>query len=312
MHSLLEIPRPKLARLEHGLTSSEHQRRWKRWLKEGYDGIEVTIIGGAFGPTWPRGPHGLDFLSDFQGLKALAVNVSSLDSLEPLSHVAGSLESLSLGGGEQPLKTSCRPIAHCHKLRSLSLARVPKDLDAIAQLTRLEDLSLLGFTLKSFDIIGDLKQLKKLWIGFGSVPNIDPISGLRKLKSLELLKVREVDDLAPLSRVVDLQYLAIGDMKQITSMPDCSMLKSLRRVYLDTMNGISDLSGLVTAPRLEDLIVINSKIEAGVFDSIIRALRPNRVTVGLASRKAEVAVEAALGQRSVSLFGTDDEKIRLL
>jgi hypothetical protein len=311
MHSLLDVPQPKLARLEFGLSSSERQARWKKWKKEGYDGIEINIFGGADGPTWPKGKHTLDFLADFPGLKALSVQVEALQSLEPLSIAAESLESLSIGGWMEPSKLSCQPIAQCRKLRSLSLTRLPKDLEAIETLTGLAELSFLGFTFKSLDVLRPLKNLERLWVGFGSVPDIDPIGELSKLKTLEMMKVRNLSELSPLSQIKSLQYLALADMKQVTTMPDCSSLKALRRVYLDTMNGITDLSGLANAPNLEDLIVCESKIEAEVFDPIIAAPRPKRVTVGLASRKAEAAVEAALGKRAVSVFGTKDEKIQL-
>jgi hypothetical protein len=312
MHSLLDSPRPKLVRLEYGLSSADRQARWKQWRKEGYDGIEVNIYGGFYGPEWPQGmTHTLDFVEDFSGIKALLVTVSGLTSLEPLACVSDSLESLSIGGWMEPSKLSCRPIAGCRKLRSLSLARLPKDLEAIETLTGLDDLSFLGFTFKSLDVVRPLKNLEQLWIGFGSVPDIGPIGELRKLKALEMLRVRKLGDLSPLSAVTTLQYLALGDMKQVERMPDCSRLQSLRRVYLDTMNGITDLTGLTKAPKLEDLIVVGSKIEADVFDPIIACSRPKRVTVGLASRKDEQEIDARLGKRAVNLFGTSHEKIVL-
>jgi hypothetical protein len=74
------------------------------------------------------------------------------------------------------------------------------------------------------------------------------------------------------------------------------------------MNGITDLSGLAKAPSLEDLIVVESKIEAGVFDPIVAYPKLKRVTVGLASRKADAEVAARLGERAISVFGTKDEK----
>lgn len=312
MYSLLDIPQPKLARLEYGLSSNDRKALWKKWRKDGCDGIEVNILGGAYGPTWPEGKmHTLDFLIDFPGLKALSINVSSLKSLEPLSQVNDSLEWLHIGGWMEPSKLSCKPIAACPKLWSLSLARLPKDLEAIGALSELNALSLLGFTFKSLDAFRPLKNLERLWIGFGSVPDIGPIGELPKLKALELMRVRKLGDLSPLSRVKTLQYIALGDMKEVAAMPDCSQLKGLRRVYLDTMNGVTDVSGLAKAPNLEDLIVVNSKIEAQVFDTIIAYSKLKRVTVGLASRAATEEIDAKLGGRAVNLFGTENEKLSL-
>ena len=312
MHPLLDVPKPKLARLEYGLSSKERKARWKAWQKEGYDGIEVNILGGAFGPTWPENMrHSLEFLDDFPGIKALNVLVSDLETLEPLASVSESLQWLGIGGWMEPSKLSCQPIARCGRLRTLSLGRLPKDLEAIGALTGLEDLAFLGFTFKSLDVVRPLKNLERLWIGFGSVPAIGPIGELPKLKALEMLRVRKLGDLSPLAAVKTLQFLALGDMMQVERMPDCSRLTALRRVYLDTMNGLADLSGLAEAPKLEDLIVVNSKIVPKVFEPIIRGARPKRVTVGLASRKDTAEVDARLGRRAINLFGTADEKFVL-
>lgn len=170
---------------------------------------------------------------------------------------------------------------------------------------------MLGYTLKSLDLVRAFPKLERLWIGFGSVPDIAPVGDLQKLKALKLLRVRRLADLSPLSKVTTLQYLALGDMKGIVALPDCSRLTALRRVYLDTMNGITDLSGLTRATNLDDLIVVESRIEADVFAPIIAAKRPKRVTVGLASRSAEKEVESKLGKRAVSVFGTPNQRMAL-
>lgn len=312
MHNLLDVPQPKLARLEYGLSASDRQAKWKTWKKAGYDGVEINIFGGADGPTWPKDKiHSLDVLDDLPGIEALNVQVSGLKSLEPLGAVRDSLRWLSIGGWMDQSKLSCRPIAECRKLRSLSLSRIPMDLDAIEALSGLEELSFLGYTFKSLDIVRPLKNLERLWIGFGSLPDIAPVAELKHLKSLELERVRKLDDLSPLSRATSLQYLALSDMKQAAVMPDCTQLNALRRVYLDTMNGVTDLSGLTKAKNLEDLIVVESKMDAAVFDPIIASPKPKRVTVGLASQKDTQAVEAKLGKRAANVFGTKDQKIAL-
>ncbi len=64
---------------------------------------------------------------------ALAAHIQSLAAL---ALAADSLEWLSLGGWMEPSKLSCR------KLRSLSLAGLPKNLEAIEALTGLDESSL--------------------------------------------------------------------------------------------------------------------------------------------------------------------------
>ena len=310
MRRLLEIPRPKLARLEHGLSSTERKARWKKWQREGFDGIEVNTCGAAFGPIWPmRKTHSLDFLADFPGLKALAVGLSALKSLDPLSLAADSLEWLVLG--VDPSKLSCRPIADCRKLRSLSVGGVPRDLEAIQSLSALKALELYGFTFESLDLVRPLKALERLWICSGCLIDIGPVRELPKLKAVGFMMVRKLDDLSPLAAVRTLQFFSLENMKQVTTMPDCSQLVALRRVYLDQMNGIIDLVGLTRAPKLEELIVVGSKIETHVFDPIIAYPKLKRGTVGLASQTAMKEINAKLGSRAVNLFGTAEEKFVL-
>lgn len=310
MRHLLDIPQPRLARLEHGLSSSERKARWKTWREEGFDGIEVNTYGEAFGPIWPmRKTHSLDFVADFPGLKALAVGVSALKSLDPLSLAADSLEWLVLG--VDPSKLSCRPIADCRKLQSLRFGGVSRDLEAIQSLHTLKALELYGFTFKSLDLVRPLKSLERLWICSGCLTDIGPIRELQKLKAVGFMMVRKLEDLSPLAALRPLQFFSLERMKQVMTMPDCSQLQALRRVYLDQMNGIIDLGGLASAPKLEELIVVGSKIESHVFDSIIAYPKLKRVTVGLASRTAMKEVNAKLGARAVNLFGTADEKFIL-
>jgi hypothetical protein len=310
MQLSLDVPGPKLARLEYGLSSAEHKALWKKWQKEGYDGIAVDIFGGAFGPTWPqRKRHTLDFLADFPGLRALEIRVSALKSLEPLTLVADSVEWLGLG--VDPSDLSCKPIAGCTKLRWVKLGGLPKDLDSIGSLAGLEALGLYGFTLKMLDVVRPLRNLERLCINAGSLEDIQPVGELPKLKALELMLVRKLKDVSPVAGVNTLQYLALNTMKMITALPDCSHLKALRRVYLDTMNGINDLSGLTKAPNLEELIVVGSKIEAQVFDPIIAYPRLKRVTLGLASRNATRDVNAKLGPRAFNVFGTSFQTFAL-
>ena len=45
-------------------------------------------------------------------------------------------------------------------------------------------------------------------------------------------------------------------MTHVTELPDLGKMTNLRRIHLETMKGLTDLTPLLTAPALEELILI--------------------------------------------------------
>jgi hypothetical protein len=312
MHNLLSLPRPKMPHLAYGLTESQLRAAAKNHVSKEVAGLTVSTIGGAFGPTWPvDGEHTLDFLKHFAGLKHLRIVLPNLTSLEPLRFVQDTLETLIIDGFEKPPKFSLGPIAHCRRLRWVGLVRAGKDLEVVWSLPELEELSLTGFRTSDLTPAKPLKKLRMFYVGFGGLENVEVLQMMPKLVAFQAMRTKGLSDLTPVATLTDLQYLALGDLAQVERFPDCSKLRKLRRAFLDTMNGIKDLTGLAKAPALEELIVINSKITADVFKPLVKHPKLKRATIGLASRKEEKAADAAFGARAVSVFGTEFEQFTL-
>lgn len=312
MHSMLVGSQPEMPHLAYGLTGKKLEDAAAKILSTDEPGLTVSTIGGAKGPTWPaNGVHSLDFLEHFPGLKHLSVNLPELTSLEPLRHVQETLETFHIGGFLKPSKASLAPLGECRRLKSLSLTRMPKDVGVVWDLPKLEELSFTGYRDVELRPTGVLKKLRSLYLGFGGMTSIQLVEQMPNLAAVEILRTKGLGDLSSLSGLTKLQYIALGDLPQVEEFPDCSRLRKLRRVYLDTMNGLKDLGGLLSAPALEDLILINSKVQPAVVLPLVEHRKLKRATIGLASRKAEQEVEEAFGERAMSVFGTEWQSFEL-
>ena len=62
------------------------------------------------------------------------------------------------------------------------------NIEVLSTCTKLESLSLQGFTIQDIDFIGELKNLKylRLWSYEFPIKNISPINNLNKLEKLEI------------------------------------------------------------------------------------------------------------------------------
>jgi hypothetical protein len=312
MHSMLRPRQPDLPHLAYHRNAKKFAEVSVKILAQAEPGLTVSTVGGAFGPTWPPDvEHSLDFLEHFRGLNHLRVSLPNLSSLEPLVHVQDTLETLSIAGFEKPNKTSLAPLSQCLHLKSLGLTRMTKDVGVVWQLPNLEQLSFTGYNDRDLQPSNPHKKLRTIYLGFGGMEHIDLVGQMPNLAAIEIFRVKGLTDLSPLSSLTKLQYVALGDLSRITQFPNCSALRKLRRVYLDTLNGLEDLSGLLLAPALEDLIAVNCRVQPDVVMPLAKHRKLKRATIGLSSLSATRNVDEAFGTRAINVFGTSEELFTL-
>ena len=115
--------------------------------------------------------------------------------------------------------TSLDAAANCETLHGLHLLDAPKleSLTALGRLQGLRALDLLNFRrVQDISPVGELVTLEKLFIGGGMwaeqrVLTLEPLSRLKKLKSLSLVSIRADDDtLRPLYELSTLERFDVG------------------------------------------------------------------------------------------------------
>jgi hypothetical protein len=261
----------KLKKISEKLCDEEHVFVAEEIQFGKIDGISISYLGGAFGPTWsPNEDYDLSFLKYYNGIRALEVYLPGLTNIEPLAAHAKSLEFLRLG--EFNRKTvSLNPLKELKNLSSLSLVKNKKDFEVIAELPNIRDLSLTGYQGRQVDVISSLNKLSNLYLGFGTLENLTAIEKLSGLKTLELLWVKKLSDLSAINNLNELEVLNLSTLKQVTDLPNLSLLIKLKSLILDTLNGLTSLEGLRDSSVIE-LGVFNSKIDPTLFSGLSRLL----------------------------------------
>lgn len=276
--------RVKLKKIADNLSDEEHLSIADEIRQGKIDGVSLSYLGGAWGPTWDAGKdYSLDFLKHYSGIRALEVFLPALTSIDTIAEHVSEIEFLSLG--EFNKKTvSLKPLTDVNKLNYLSLVKNKKDFESIASIPSLRALSLTGYQEKQIEHVASLSNLESLYLGFGTFEGLNAIKGLSKLTSLEILWVKKLHDLSALEKLSSLECLHLSTLKQVTSIPDISNLSLLKSLVMDTMNGLSSLSG-ISGSSIKELTVINSKIDPLLFSEVNNSLPGlKRLVLGLGAK----------------------------
>ena len=276
--------RVKLKKIADNLSDEEHSSIADEIHQGKIDGVSLSHLGGAFGPTWSAGKdYSLDFLKHYSGIRAIEVFLPALTSIEAIAEHVSEIEFLRLG--EFNKKTvSLKPLTDLNKLNYLGLVKNKKDFASIASISSLRTLSLTGYQEKQIEHVASLSNLESLYLGFGTFEHLNAIKGLSKLTSLEILWVKKLHDLSALEKLSSLECLHLSTLKQVTSIPDISNLSHLKSLIMDTMNGLSSLSG-ISGSSINELAVINSKIDPLLFSEINNSLPVlKRLVLGLGAK----------------------------
>ncbi|MHA3947185.1 hypothetical protein [Cellulomonas bogoriensis] len=237
----------------------------------------------------------LEFLRFFPELRRFSADAmySNLADIDGLRHLSQDLRSLTLGQTKR--KLSLRPLARFSQLRELYLEGHTKDIAVVAGLTEMRRLTFRSITLPDLTLFAPLDKLEALDLKLGGTSNLAGIEAFQRLRYLELWMIRGFADLEPITACRSLEMLFLQALKNVTALPDLSSLPRLMRVHLETMKGLRDFSPLLTAPALEEVLLIDMG-HLAPQDLAVLATHPNRkrASVGLGSDRKNAAVKQLL------------------
>jgi internalin A len=152
-------------------------------------------------------------------------------------------------------------IQHAINLTDLDLGGNPltndSDLQLLAQLTRLERLTLSGTDLTILPDLSALSMLESLYLAGVPITSLSPLSGVTSLKRLQFANC-DVSDLAPLADLANLEYLSFQNT-EVANLGPLAGLDNLRN--LSVMHSpVADVSSVVGLPNLEALSVAYAEI----------------------------------------------------
>lgn len=235
--------------------------------------------------VWGYGGHWADlsFLVHLSNLEHFYIDEYLLKDLSPIAQLP-KLQSLIIGSTKSTA-VSLKPLENL-PLTFFYVEGKKKHLEVISTFVNLKELVLRSITLDTLEILLPLKSLEQLRILLGGTTNLAMIPDLENLKYLELWLIRKLTDLDFISEATSLQQLALQALRNVERLPSFKRLGELRRIRLNTMKGLKDISSLAEAPILEDFVFISAQnFQPEDFKILIDHPTLKRATVGFGSDK---------------------------
>jgi len=200
----------------------------------------------------------LDFLAFFPRVRRLAIELYWLSNIDGFQAVED-LDELIFGWTDKK-SYSLRFLERFPSLRQLYVEGRKKDLEVVASLQSLQELTLRSITLSSTAFLLDIPNLQHLDIKLGGTADLRELAELVHLKHLELWRIKGLVDLSFIADLVSLETLFLQTLNRVVELPSFRNLQKLRSVVLETMKGLVNLQAVADAPALESL---NPRRDAG-------------------------------------------------
>lgn len=198
---------------------------------------------------------GIEVVTQLDNLEHLGVGIFNLDNFDFLDKINSNLKELYLHQTRSK-KPKISSIQRFEQLKYLYLEGQQKGIEAMSNLKKLEKVVLRSISTNNVDYLNQLEHLWSVDIKLGGIKDLSGLTTLPKLKYLELWQVRNLADLSFISKLGTLQNLLIQSLKQVTKLPDFSNNRKLRRIYLENLKGLNELSSLKYAPSLKEFIYV--------------------------------------------------------
>lgn len=219
-----------------------------------------------------------DKLVSFEGIPSLpALNSITLKNaapadLSPLKALPG-LKTIDFMNAKIADLT---PLAELHRLEKLNLyGATVKDFSPLAKCAALKELNFYATKNADYSTLGKLTQLHVLEGGLTSLDDISWISKLTNLKKYTMF-AEKVKDYTPLSKLKLEEFMIWSMNVEGPNLSFISGMTSLRKLTLDTLNGVTNLKALQSLTSLKTLKItkINDKGGESIPLDVIKKL-PN-------------------------------------
>ncbi len=201
---------------------------------------------------------GVEHIADLENLEELSIGIFSLDSFDFLKQLPNGIKSLSLAATRSK-KPRLQILSRFRSLTHLYLEGQQQGIEVLSELKKLEDLTLRSISTEGLDYISTLPRLWSLDIKLGGIKNLSAIVNKESIKYLELWQIRGLSDIRFVSSLHGLQSLFLQSLINVTAIPDLSKLYHLRRLHLENLKGLKDVSAIRHAPALEEFLHISAQ-----------------------------------------------------
>jgi hypothetical protein len=195
--------------------------------------------------------NGIENIAYLENLKSLGIGVFNIKDFSVLQDVPENIEYLFLGATRSK-KPDLAPLEKFKNLEKLYLEGQQKNIEVLNELSAIKDLTLRSITTSNIDYISNLNQITSLDIKLGSINDYKAIEGFENIKYLELWQVKSLKDISFISTLTGLEHLFLQSLSNVERLPSFENLNELRKIELENMKGLKDISSLANAPSLEE------------------------------------------------------------
>jgi hypothetical protein len=149
----------------------------------------------------------------------------------------------------------------------------------------LEDLTLRSITVDSLDFLRPLPNLSSFDLKLGGTSDLSALTNLENLKYLELWRILGLDNIEVICTLTGLESLFLQSLSRIISIPPLDRLVHLRKIHLEEMKALANISALATAPALEELRHVASKSSVNDYLKLLESPTLKAAHVGFGSWK---------------------------
>jgi hypothetical protein len=125
---------------------------------------------------------------------------------------------------------------------------------------------------------------------------------MSQVRYLELWQVRGLSDIEVISRMPGLQNIFLQSLRNVVRIPDLNALVGLRRLYLENMKGLQDISGLVGAPSLQEFAHAMSNLNPSDYEALVRMPSLKRASVWFGSKEKNDAFRAMADRHGIAVY----------
>ncbi|WP_129716052.1 hypothetical protein [Pedobacter sp. SYP-B3415] len=200
-----------------------------------------------------RNAKEIEVVTELKNLETLGVGIFELDNFDFLYEINPNLKQLYLHQTRSK-KPKIDAIARFVNLEELYLEAQSKGIDAVNSLKKLKEITLRSISTPNLNFLSGLKELWSVDVKLGGIKDFNALKSLPNLKYLELWQVRELSDITFISDLTALQHLFIQSLPNIKELPDFNKLNKLKRLELENLKGLNKVDSLRTASSLTEFI----------------------------------------------------------
>jgi hypothetical protein len=270
------------------------------------EGVTLRVCG------FDRELARLEFLKWFPRLRRLSISgLHHATDLSAVRYLPEDLELLDLGETRTPIDLA--PALRLRHVDQLRIVGHRRNLNRLVTRAAPRGLSLWRLPVDKVLPAGVPSTVESLALTLGSLWDLRWLAQHVELRYLALRGVRGLIGLEVLKDLLSLEWLWLDSLSRVESIPDLSGCIKLVRVDLTELRGLRTrdaLEGVACAPRLQELLVSESRLPVEAFRPFEGHGHLERIGVGLGVDQRNRLVEAIFSlppQRSHDEFAADHD-----